>query len=46
MTDAQREACLAWVERLLADPFLAQEKHSFRTDPPKPCPVLRIVPPI
>ncbi len=42
----EREACLAWVQRLLDDPFLAQEQHSFRTDPPHPKPVLRIVPPI
>jgi Patatin-like phospholipase len=46
MTVAEREACLAWVGRLLNDDFLAKEKPSFRTHPPHPKPVLRIVPPI
>lgn len=46
MTNAQREACLAWVDRLLNDPFLKQTAHSFSTDPPRPRPALRIVPEI
>lgn len=43
---AQRRECLAWVDRLLADPFLAQDRHSFSTLPPKPRPVLRVAPEI
>ncbi|HET7232014.1 MAG TPA: patatin-like phospholipase family protein [Longimicrobium sp.] len=46
MSDEDRDACLAWVGRLLNDPFLAQTDHSFSENPPRPRPVLRIVPPI
>jgi hypothetical protein len=47
MTRAQRDACLAWVDRLLNDEFLDQSKHSFSVNnPPRPLPVMRIVPPI
>ncbi|HET7462039.1 MAG TPA: hypothetical protein VFJ82_12360 [Longimicrobium sp.] len=47
MTAGQRQACLEWVERLMNDPFLDQTRHSFsKNHPPRPLPVLRIVPPI
>jgi hypothetical protein len=43
---AQRRECLEWVDRLLADDFLTQSRYSFSTLPPKPRPVLRVVPEI
>jgi len=47
MKGAEREACIEWVERLLNDPFIQQSVHGFDdTNPPKPRPVLRIVPKI
>ena len=42
---ADREACLAWTERLLSDPFLRGEA-TFGDGAPNPEPELRIVPKI
>jgi hypothetical protein len=46
MNQGDHAACVAWLHRLLNDPFLAQTRHSFSENPPKPRPDLRIVPPI
>jgi predicted acylesterase/phospholipase RssA len=41
---AHQRECIAWLDRILADPYLARDKPSFGDSPPKPRPVLRIVP--
>jgi len=41
---AQRDATLAWVERLLSDPFLGAAKPVALAKAPNPRPELRIVP--
>ncbi|HEX8244975.1 MAG TPA: patatin-like phospholipase family protein [Longimicrobium sp.] len=43
-SEAQRQACLEWVERLLDDGFLKQDALTFETKAPRPRPVQRIVP--